>query len=271
LMGATPVGQAPVPFTLIIRKACIDLIEAPIGDFGGFDDTARFSTSVEHNPALARRRGVRFVFRAASCGLDPLDYKLEQLVCKCGAIAEGECSKVLIRFGDWLAHDGANQPNWPNPACKYVVSRWRSRSAATARGLNLVVQAFEARSASGIDEAFAAMANDHWQGVLILSDVLMVFNEKKLAELALQDRLPAIFGFREFADMGGLASYGANLGKQYRRAAWCVSKIVTGADPADLPIEQPTRFGLVINLKTAKALGLTVPQSMLLLADESIE
>jgi putative ABC transport system substrate-binding protein len=140
-----------------------------------------------------------------------------------------------------------------------------------ARGLNLIVHAFEAPSASGIDEAFAAMVNDHWQGVLILSDVLMVFNEKKLAELALQNRLPAIFGFREFADMGGLASYGANLGKQYRRAAWYVAKIVTGTDPGDLPIEQPTRFELVINLKTAKALGLTVPQSMLLLADESIE
>ena len=140
-----------------------------------------------------------------------------------------------------------------------------------ARSLNLIVHAFEARSASGIDEAFAAMVDDHRQGVLILSDALMVFNEKKLAELTLQNRLPAIFGFREFADMGGLVSYGANLGKQYRRAAWYVAKIVTGADPGDLPIEQPTRFELVVNLKTAKALGLTVPQSMLLVADEIIE
>ena len=140
-----------------------------------------------------------------------------------------------------------------------------------ARSLNLNVQSFEARSASGIDEAFAAMVDDHQQGVLILSDALMVFNEKKLAELALQNRFPAIFGFREFADMGGLVSYGANLGKQYRRAAWYVAKIVTGADPGDLPIEQPTRFELVINLKTAKALGLTVPQTLLATADEVIE
>ena len=115
------------------------------------------------------------------------------------------------------------------------------------------------------------MVDDHRQGVLILSDALMVFNEKKLAELALQNRLPAIFGFREFADMGGLVSYGANLGKQYRRAAWYVAKIVTGADPGDLPIEQPTRFELVINLKTAKALGLTVPPTLLATADEVIE
>ena len=140
-----------------------------------------------------------------------------------------------------------------------------------ARSLNLIVHAFEARSASGIDEAFAAMMNDHWQGVLILSDVLMVFNEKKLAELTLQNRLPAIFGFREFADMGGLVSYGANLGKQYRRAAWYVAKIATGTDPGDLPIEQPTRFELVINLKTAKALGLTVSPTLLATADEVIE
>jgi putative ABC transport system substrate-binding protein len=140
-----------------------------------------------------------------------------------------------------------------------------------ARGLNLIVRAFEARSASGIDEAFAAMVDDHRQGVVILSDALMVFNEKKLAELTLQNRLPAIFGFREFADIGGLVSYGANLGKQYRRAAWYVAKIVTGADPGDLPIEQPTRFELVINLQTAKALGLTVPPTLLATADEVIE
>ena len=137
--------------------------------------------------------------------------------------------------------------------------------------MNLIVRAFEARSGSGIDEAFAAMVDDHRQGVVILSDALMVFNEKKLSELTLQDRLPAILGFREFAVMGGLVSYGANLGKQYRRAAWYVAKIVTGADPGDLPIEQPTRFELVINLKTAKALGLTVPLTLLATADEVIE
>jgi putative ABC transport system substrate-binding protein len=140
-----------------------------------------------------------------------------------------------------------------------------------ARSLNLTVRAFEARSASGIDEAFAAMVDDHRQGVVILADALMVLNEKKLAELTLQNRLPAIFGFREFADMGGLVSYGANLGKLFRRAAWYVAKIRTGADPGDLPIEQPTRFELVINLKTARALGLTVPPTVLATADEVIE
>ena len=89
--------------------------------------------------------------------------------------------------------------------------------------------------------------------------------------IALQNRLPAIFGFREFADQGGLVSYGASFREQYRRLAWYVDRILKGANPADLPIEQPTKFELVINLKTAKALGLTVPLIMQMTADEVIE
>jgi putative ABC transport system substrate-binding protein len=87
----------------------------------------------------------------------------------------------------------------------------------------------------------------------------------------LQNRLPAIFGFREFAEVGGLISYGANLREQYRRAAWYVDKILKGTNAGDLPIEQPTRFELVINLKTAKALGIEVPVHLQQLADEVIE
>ena len=92
-----------------------------------------------------------------------------------------------------------------------------------------------------------------------------------LADLALQNRLPAIFGFREFADQGGLISYGASFPEQYRRLAWYVDRILKGANPADVPIEQPTKFELVINLKTVKALGLTVPPPLLATADELIQ
>jgi putative tryptophan/tyrosine transport system substrate-binding protein len=99
----------------------------------------------------------------------------------------------------------------------------------------------------------------------------MVAHGKKLADLALKNRLPAMFGFREFADAGGLISYGSSLREIFRRAASYVDKIFNGADPGNLPIEQPTRFELVINLKTAKALGLAVPPSLLTLADEVIE
>jgi putative ABC transport system substrate-binding protein len=138
-----------------------------------------------------------------------------------------------------------------------------------ARTLNLTLRAFEARSAGEIDKAFAGMAGD--QALLIFADALMVFHEKKLADLTLQNRLPAIFGFREFTDLGGLISYGANLRDQYRRAASYVDKILKCANPGDLPIEQPTRFELIINLKTAKALGLEVPLQLQQLADEVIE
>jgi putative tryptophan/tyrosine transport system substrate-binding protein len=140
-----------------------------------------------------------------------------------------------------------------------------------ARGLNLTVRAFEARSVAEIDKAFAGMAGEHAQALVIFTDPLMIFNERKLADLALQYRLPAIFGFREFVDLGGLVSYGANLREQHRRAASYVDRILKGANPGDLPIEQPTRFELAINLKAARALGITIPQTLLALADEVIE
>ena len=145
------------------------------------------------------------------------------------------------------------------------------QSQGAARTLNLSVRAFQARSEAEINKAFREIADDRTQALVIFADALMVFHERRLAELALQNRIPAIFGFREFADLGGLITYGANLREQFRRAAGFVDKILKGASPGDLPIEQPTRFELVINLKTAKALGLTVPDKLLALADEVIE
>ena len=140
-----------------------------------------------------------------------------------------------------------------------------------ARGMNLTLRLFEARSPGEIDAAFVGMVDDHVQAVVPLADPLMNFHVKKLADLGLKNRLPAIYGFREFADAGGLISYGASLHWTYRRAASYVDKIFKGANPGDLPIEQPTRFDLVINTKTAKALGLDVPPTLLALADEVIE
>jgi putative ABC transport system substrate-binding protein len=140
-----------------------------------------------------------------------------------------------------------------------------------ARTLKLTVRGFEARSEIEIDKAFGGIVRDQAQALVIFADPLMVFHQKKLAELTLQNRLPAIFGFREFADAGGLIAYGASLREQYRRAAWFVDKILKGANPGDLPIEQPTRFELVVNLRTAKALGLDVPLHFQQLADDVIE
>jgi putative ABC transport system substrate-binding protein len=140
-----------------------------------------------------------------------------------------------------------------------------------AHSMNLKLQALEANSPSGIDAAFMKMASDQAQALLIFADPLMVTNVQKLADLSLKNRLPAIFGFREFADAGGLLSYGASIHWIFRRAAAYVDKIFKGANPGDLPIERPTTFELAINLKTAKALGVTIPDKMLVAADELIE
>jgi len=140
-----------------------------------------------------------------------------------------------------------------------------------ARSMNLTLRGFEARSADEIDSAFMGMAVDHTQGLVTLADPLRNAHLKKLADLGLRNRLPGIYGFREFADAGGLVSYGASLNWVFRRAAWYIDKIFKGANPGDLPIEQPTKFDLVINLKTAKTLGLTVPDKLLATADEVIE
>ena len=140
-----------------------------------------------------------------------------------------------------------------------------------ARGMNLTLQAFEANSPSGIDAAFVRMASDQAQALIILADSFMNAHIQKLADLTLKNRLPAIYGFREFADAGGLLSYGASNQWLFRRAASYVDKIFKGANPGDLPIEEPTTFELLINLKTAKTLGVTIPDKLLATADEVIE
>jgi putative ABC transport system substrate-binding protein len=138
-----------------------------------------------------------------------------------------------------------------------------------ANSLDLTLRAYEVRSLTEIEKAFALMVEDHAQALVIFTDVLTTSHQKQLADLTLRNGLPAIFAFREFVDMGGLISYGSSLNGLWRRAAPYVDKILKGADPGDLPIDQPTRFELVVNLRTAKTLGIQVPAS--LLADEMIE
>lgn len=142
----------------------------------------------------------------------------------------------------------------------------------TAAGkLNVTLATFEAGSAEQVDGVFATIEGGRFDGLIILTDTLMVIQQKHLADLALRARLPAMFGFREFADAGGLVTYGASLQRIYRRAAVYVDKILHGADPGDIPIEEPTRFDLVINQKTARALDITVPPSLLVQADDVLE
>ncbi len=140
-----------------------------------------------------------------------------------------------------------------------------------ARTLGVTLLPVDARGPHEFDGAFATMIKERAQGLVELPDPMFLTERNRLTDLAVRNRLPAIYGFKEHAAAGGLMAYGVNLRDSYRRAATYVDKILKGAKPADLPIEQPTKFELVINLKTAKALGLTIPPSLLLRADQVIE
>jgi putative ABC transport system substrate-binding protein len=140
---------------------------------------------------------------------------------------------------------------------------------ATALGLEM--RAFEVTGPNDLSGAFTAMANWHADGLVTLTDGMLFSHRARVTELAVKSKLPAVYPEAEFPGAGGLASYGPSLPDLFRRSATYVDKILKGAKPADLPIEQPTKFDLVINLKTAKALGLAVSREFQLRADEVIE
>ena len=142
---------------------------------------------------------------------------------------------------------------------------------AAARSLAVQLQIREARGRKELDDAFAAMSRDRADAVVVLADPMIFFYRTRVADLAAKRRLPAMYGVRGHVDAGGLMSYWANQTELYQRVASYVDRILKGAAPGDLPIEQPTKFELVINLKTAKALGLTIPPSLLQRADRVIE
>jgi putative ABC transport system substrate-binding protein len=127
------------------------------------------------------------------------------------------------------------------------------------------------RHADEFESAVLAMTEQRAGALVVIADVLTVSNRERIASLAIKNRLPTISEFRDFAISGGLAAYGPDAIDIARRAAAYVDKILKGAKPADLPVEQPTKFEFVINLKTAKALGLTIPPSLLARADEVIQ
>jgi putative ABC transport system substrate-binding protein len=140
-----------------------------------------------------------------------------------------------------------------------------------ARSVRVALQNLPVRGPGDLDKAFAAMNSERPDALMAVPDALTVQHRGRIAEFALRARLPTMHGWREFTDAGGLMSYGPSLRDGYQRLATFVDKILRGTAAADLPIERPTRFELVINVKTAKALGLTIPQSVLLRADDVIE
>jgi putative ABC transport system substrate-binding protein len=137
--------------------------------------------------------------------------------------------------------------------------------------LGVALPIVEATTAEELDIAFASAAAQQPDAIVVMGDALMIKNATRVTALAAKHRLPAIYFFRLFATNGGLVSYGPDIADVLRHAGDYVDKILKGTKPADLPVEQPTKFELVINLKTAMALGLTIPPSFLALADEVIE
>ncbi len=141
----------------------------------------------------------------------------------------------------------------------------------TARALGLTIQPREVRAADGFERVFAALTKERPDGLYVRWGPLMSANQKRIIGFALKSRLPSMYTNREGVEAGGLMSYGADLADSYRRVAYFVDRILKGAKPADLPVEQPTKFEFVINLKTAKQIGLTIPPEVLARANKLIK
>jgi putative ABC transport system substrate-binding protein len=157
-----------------------------------------------------------------------------------------------------------------NPDFAPNESRLRS-IRETARTLRLAIISVEARGVDTLEQAFATMTRERAQGFIVLSDGVLFNNRGQISVMAFRNRLPAVSTQREYADAGLLLTYGVDFRDLFRRSAHFVDKILKGAKPADLPVEQPTKFELVINLKTAKALGIIMPPTLLARADDVIE
>ena len=140
-----------------------------------------------------------------------------------------------------------------------------------AKTLNVEIRSVEVRDPEDFEPAFATIRADGPDAMFMVADALTGLNRKRIIDFAAQSRLPTAYEYREFVNDGGLMSYGPNLRDLFSRAAYYMDKILKGAKPAELPMEQPTKFELVINLKTANAFGIAVPQSLLARADEVIE
>ena len=157
-----------------------------------------------------------------------------------------------------------------NPAYLGMRARYEQAQVA-APAVGLTVRSVEVRDTRELDAGFEAIIREHPDALLLLVDPFTISQRARIVEFAAEQRLPAIYESSDFVDVGGLISYGPNIQDLFRRAATYVDKILRGAKPADLPIEQPTRFELVINMRAAKALGIKFPDSILLRADKVIE
>jgi putative tryptophan/tyrosine transport system substrate-binding protein len=157
-----------------------------------------------------------------------------------------------------------------DPATPVNVHEVKEVLPVAARALGLTVRSFEARDADGFDRVFTALNKNRPDGLYVTGGPLIAANGKRIADFALKSRLPSVGNNTQYVDAGGLMSYGADLADSYRRVAYFVDRILKGAKPVDLPVEQPTKFELVINLKTAKQIGLTIAPEVLARANRVI-
>jgi putative ABC transport system substrate-binding protein len=157
-----------------------------------------------------------------------------------------------------------------NPANPAIVFAWKETQGA-ARPLGVALQSHEVQGPKDFAAAFAAIAEEHPEALLVLQDAVTMQHRNDIIDFAIQQRPPSMFQEKGWAEAGGLLSYGESLPSMYRRAAYFVDRIFKGAKPADLPVEQAAKFEMVVNLRTAKAIGLAIPDSILVLADEVIE
>jgi len=225
--------------------------------------------------AAAQRGAVRAPIVSVSG--DPVGSGFAQTLARPGGNITGPSFAVGETFGGkWLELVHETVPKASSVAIMWNPANRSSEPAlremeVRARALSLRLAMHPVRSAEDVDAAFTALTRARAGALIILTDPLTVSQIPRIAKLAAASRVPTFFGLREFVDAGGLMSYGPSLSDLWRRAAIYVDKILKGAKPGDLPIEQPTQFELVINAKTAKALGLTIPQSILTRADQIIQ
>ena len=226
--------------------------------------------------ALASKRETSSIPIVMATGVDPVEVGLVGALARPGANVTGVTSmqnevaaKRVELFRQLLPRVSriAILFDAGNHASELLVRH----TEAGATSLRVTLQKVSVRSLKEADAAFSAMKQDHAAAVILVASPTFLGERRRLADLAIAHRLPMMVGSREYAEAGGLVSYGTDYPELFRRAAAYVDKILKGAKPEDLPVEQPTKFELVINLKTAKALGLTIPQSLLARADEVVE
>jgi putative ABC transport system substrate-binding protein len=158
-----------------------------------------------------------------------------------------------------------------NPANPIFQAIQLREAEVAAKALGVQLRILEARDLDEIDRAFATVVRERMRALLVLNDPVFTAHRKRIADLSAKHRLPTVSGTLEYSEAGGLMAYGPSFPDMYRRAAYYVDRILKGTKPADLPVEQPMKFELVINLKPAKQIGLTIPQSMLYRADKVIK